>query len=176
MHLRFVATPEGYPAQVTGSSRGAPYARGVDFLTGVVAGPRGGSMRDRRGRGHRGPMALPGPLSPRSVPAHRTARERFDALVATSLEALRPAFERESQPVEVVVEEVPILPEGWAEDVPLSVVTEHRGVARVVLFRVPLSHRSTGGDDLADLLLDHLVDRLAEVWQVPPDDLDPRPA
>ncbi len=146
----------------------------MDFLDGVVAGPRGGTMRDRRGRGRRGPLALPGPLSPRSVPAHRTPRAEFDRVVADALVTLQPAFERETVPVEVVVEEVPILPEDWVEDVPLSLAAEHRGGARVVLFRLPLTHRSTGRDDLADLVVDHLVDRLAEVWQVPPDDLDPR--
>jgi hypothetical protein len=149
---------------------------GVDLYRGVVAGPRGGSMRDRRGRGRRGPLALPGPLSPRTVPVHRPPRAEFDLLVADAVESLRPAFEREPQPAEVVVEEVPILPEEWDDDVPLSLATEHRGVARVVLFRLPLTHRSTGREDLADLVMDHLVDRLAEVWQVPPDDLDPRPA
>lgn len=147
---------------------------GVDLYNGVVAGPRGGSMRDRRGRGRRGPVALPGPLSPRSVPVHRPPRAEFDLLVGDALDQLRPAFERESATVEVIVEEVPILPEEWQDEVPLSLATEHRGTPRVVLFRLPLTHRSTGREDLVDLLLDHLVDRLAEIWQVPPDDLDPR--
>src|SRR5690348_3867366 len=106
----------------------------------VVSGPRPGRMRDRRGRGPRGPMALPGPLSPGSVPAHRTPRQQFDLLVGDVLAALEKHFATEPDHVDVVVEEAPLLPPEWSDDVPGSTVV-HGEVIRVVLYRLPISQR-----------------------------------
>lgn len=147
----------------------------MDHLGGVVSGPRPGRMRDRRGRGPRGPMALPGPLSPRSVPAHRPARESFDLLVRDIVAALEPHFAAEPDHVEIVVEEAPLLPPEWSDDVPLSIVTGAADVQRVVVFRVPIVQRTTGREDLEDLVWTVVLDRLAEAWHLSPDDLDPRP-
>ncbi|AXT85725.1 hypothetical protein C6I20_11355 [Aeromicrobium sp. A1-2] len=147
----------------------------MDHLDGVVSGPRPGRMRDRRGRGSRGPMALPGPLSPRSVPIHRPARASFDLLVGDVLAALEPHFAVESDHVEIVVEEAPLLPQEWSEDVPLSVVSPGIGGSRIVLFRIPISQRCTNRDDLEDLVWSVVLDRLAELWHISPDELDPRP-
>lgn len=146
----------------------------MDHFDGVVSGPRPGRMRDRRGRGPRGPMALPGPLSPRSVPAHRAPRAAFDLLVRDVLGALESHFTAEPDHVEFVVEEAPLLPPEWSDDVPLSIVTSGDGV-RVVLFRIPISQRCAGREDLEDLVWSVVLDRLAEVWHMSPDDLDPRP-
>ncbi|MEV7395652.1 metallopeptidase family protein [Aeromicrobium sp. NPDC092404] len=147
----------------------------MDHLGGVVSGPRPGRMRDRRGRGPRGPMALPGPLSPRSVPVHRPARASFDLLVGDVLAALEPHFTVEPDHVEVVVEEAPLLPPEWTDDVPLSIVAPEAEGSRVVLFRIPIAQRCTSNDDLEDLVWTVVLDRLAEVWHMSPDDLDPRP-
>jgi predicted Zn-dependent protease with MMP-like domain len=140
-----------------------------------VSGPRPGRMRDRRGRGARGPMALPGPLSPRSVPAHRPSRESFDLLVGEVLAALEPHFTIEPDQVEIVVEEAPLLPPEWTDDVPLSIVTTVAGGHRVLLFRIPITHRCLTDRDLEDVVWSVILDRLAEVWHMSPDDLDPRP-
>lgn len=142
---------------------------------GVVTGPRPGRMRDRRGRGPRGPMSLPGPLSPRSVPAHRSPREAFDLLVTDILAALEPHFTVEPDQVEVVIEEAPLLPPDWTDEVPLSIVTATADVTRIVLFRVPISHRCLTREDVEELAWSVILDRLAEVWHLSPDDLDPRP-
>lgn len=142
---------------------------------GLVTGPRPGRMRDRRGRGPRGPMALPGPLSPRSVPAHRSPREAFDLLVTDILAALEPHFTVEPDHVEVVVEEAPLLPPEWSDDVPLSIVSVSGDVTRIVLFRVPIAHRCLTREDVEELVWSVVLDRLAEVWHLSPDDLDPRP-
>jgi hypothetical protein len=132
-------------------------------------------MRDRRGRGPRGPMALPGPLSPRSVPAHRAPRESFDLLVGDVLAALEAHFTVEPDHVEVVVEEAPLLPPEWTDDVPLSIVAIVPGGHRIMLFRIPIMQRCLTTADLEDLVWSVILDRLAEVWHMSPDDLDPRP-
>jgi len=142
---------------------------------GVVSGPRPGRMRDRRGRGPRGPMALPGPLSPDSVPVHRPSRESFDLLVEDVLVALEPHFTIEPDQVEIVVEEAPLLPPEWTDEVPLSIVAAIPGGHRILLFRIPITHRCLTDRDLEDVVWSVILDRLAEVWHLSPDDLDPRP-
>lgn len=146
----------------------------MDHLGGVVTGPRTGRMRDRRGRGPRGPMALPGPLSPKGIPAHRPARAAFDLLVGDVLAALDSHFRVEPDHVEVAVEEAPLLPLEWSDDVPLSILTTGPESTRVVLFRIPITQRCSTPDDLEDLVWSVVLDRLAEVWHMSPDDLDPR--
>ncbi|MFT4299147.1 MAG: metallopeptidase family protein [Aeromicrobium sp.] len=142
----------------------------------VITGPRPGLTRDRRGRGRRGPMALPGPLSPSSVPRHRSPRDEFDALVGEIVRALEPHFARESEPVDIVVEEAPLLPLDWSEPVPVSVVADQVSPTQLVLYRLPLarSARSARRPDVADAVWEAVLDGLAQVWQVPPESLDPR--
>lgn len=120
-------------------------------------------------------MALPGPLSPRSVPAHRPPRESFDLLVGDVLAALEPHFVVESDHVEVVVEEAPLLPPEWTDDVPLSIVAKVPDGHRVMLFRIPIAQRCHTPVDLEELVWTVVLERLAEVWHMSPDDLDPRP-
>jgi len=132
-------------------------------------------------------MALPGPLSPSSVPSHRTPREQFDVLVQGVLAALEKHFAAEPDHVDVVVEEAPLLPPEWSDDVPTSTASTGGGSSRIVLYRLPISQRCTdpagGGAGpraasnsrvLEDAVWQVLLDRLAEVWQVSPDDIDPR--
>lgn len=119
-------------------------------------------------------MALPGPLSPRSVPSHRTPREEFDVLVEGVLAALEKHFVAEPDPVDVVVEEAPLLPSDWSDDVPTSTAVTGTGTSRIVLYRLPISQRCSGSLELEDAVWHVLLDRLAEVWQLSPDDIDPR--
>lgn len=147
----------------------------MDPLDGIVSGPRPGRMRDRRGQGKRGPLSLPGPLSPRGIPAHRAPREEFDLMVSDVIESLRPHFEVETERVEIAVEDVPLLPEDWSDEVPLSTIVIRPEVSRLVLFRLPMVQRCHGDADLLDLVWMTILDRLAEVWHMSPDDLDPRP-
>ena len=147
-------------------------------LEGVVTGPRAGRMRDRRGRGARGPLALPGPLSPQSVPAHVNPREDFDGLVSAILATLAKHFEAEPGRVEVVTEEAPLLPDGWTDAVPTSALVRgtstDSGTARIVLYRLPLTKRCGSRREVEDSTWDVLLNRLAEVWEMSPDDIDPR--
>lgn len=119
-------------------------------------------------------MALPGPLSPRSVPAHRTPRELFDAQVRQVLVALDRHFAAEPDHVDVVVEEVPLLPPEWDDAVPHSSVVRGEKGSRVVLYRLPITGTCRDAADLEDVVWRVVLDRLAEVWQLSPDDIDPR--
>jgi predicted Zn-dependent protease with MMP-like domain len=119
-------------------------------------------------------MALPGPLSPGSVPSHRTPREQFDMLVERVLTAMEKHFAAEPEPVDVVVEEAPLLPPEWSGDVPTSTGVTVDGTSRIVLYRLPISQRCADSTQLEDGVWQVLLDRLAEVWQVSPDDIDPR--
>ncbi len=142
---------------------------------GVVTGPRPGRMRDRRGRGRRGPVALPGPLSPDGAGSRQTPRERFDDIVRSVVTALEPAFRAEPDTrVDVVVEEAPRLPPEWSDEVPASVVSEVDGAIRVVVFRLPIEQRCGSHHELEEMTWAVLLEQLASVWQVSPDDLDPR--
>ncbi|WP_153302979.1 metallopeptidase family protein [Aeromicrobium choanae] len=140
-----------------------------------VHGPRPGRSRDRRGRGPRGVMSLPGPLSPHGAPAHRNPREAFDDLVAGVLTRLDHHFAREPDHVEVVVEEAPLLPPGWDEPVPRSIVNTAPGGFRIVIYRLPVIGRARSAADLEEHVWTVLLTRLGEVWHHDPEDLDPRP-
>ena len=143
-------------------------------LEGVVTGPRAGRMRDRRGRGSRGPLALPGPLSPQSVPAHVNPREDFDGLVGAILTAMSKHFDAEPGRVDVVTEEAPLLPDGWSDAVPTSALIRGSDAARIVLYRLPLTKRCGNRQEVEDSTWEVILGRLAEVWELSPDDIDPR--
>ncbi len=147
----------------------------MGHLGGTVSGPRPGRMRSRRGRGLRGPVALPGPLSATSVPVHRTPRERFDLLVAGVVSALDKHFAAEPEDVDVVVEDVPLLPAGWDDPIPHGAVVRSGSGHRVLLYRLPMTQRCDTAEQLEDLVWGVLLQYLAEAWEVSPEDIDPRP-
>jgi len=78
--------------------------------------------------------------------------------------------------VELAVEEVPVIPTGWTSStVPLSSYVEETATSRprMVLFRRPLEHRAEGPDELEVLLLTVIVEQVAEVLGLPPEDVLP---
>ena len=84
--------------------------------------------------------------------------------------------ERLTGRVEYAVEDAPEIPDNWAGDpVPLSAVIPARSgqPARVVLFRRPIEHRCETRGDLEMVLHTVLVERLAELLGLLPQDLDP---
>lgn len=131
------------------------------------------------------------------VPAAQTRGERFDDLVLDAVEDLEQRWARELEGVEFAVEDVPAVPlEG---DLPLDddvVADETAGGAvplgrllpaavdargrrtapRIVVYRRPLEARATDADDLADLVHDVVVDQVARLLHLDPDDVDPPPA
>jgi predicted Zn-dependent protease with MMP-like domain len=124
----------------------------------------------------RGPAFRPSPLAPDGVPARLFGAERFDAaalaVMAEVVEHSPPAL----ADVELAVEEVPVLPPGWSDrTVPLSSFVDPAGQrpGRLVLFRRPLEHRAEGRADLEGLILTVVVEQLADVLGMAPEDLHP---
>ena len=128
------------------------------------------------------------------VPAAQTRGERFDDLVLDAVEDLEQRWARELEGVEFAVEDVPAVPlEG---DLPLDddvVADETAGGAvplgrllpaavdargrrtapRIVVYRRPLEARATDPEDLADLVHDVVVDQVARLLHLDPDEIDP---
>lgn len=127
--------------------------------------------RDRHGRG------LRGPLLPSSLPAARTRSERFDDLVLDAVELLERRWAEQLAGVEFAVEDVPPSdPAPWEDDVvPLGRLFPAHGSApaRVVVYRRPVETRADG-EDLDDLVADVVVEQVAHLLDLPPEDVDPR--
>lgn len=140
--------------------------------------PRGGRMRERRGRGKRGPLVLAGPLTPSGVPMTKSPRDDFDALVLSVVDRLRPRLRTELDSVEFGVEEAPLLPDAWdGSEVPLTSIVQAPGDrgqrSRIVLFRLPIVARSSGPVSLTEVVHTIVVEQLADLWNRDVDDIDP---
>lgn len=127
---------------------------------------RAGSIRDRRDRGVRGPLALPSAHAPAGVPAQRTPSAVFDDITVRVAERLRLERPGEMDHVDIGVEDCPLLPEGWEKPVPYSthVAGDGSARARLVLFRRPLATRARSNPELATLIHDTLLEELAALW------------
>jgi predicted Zn-dependent protease with MMP-like domain len=127
--------------------------------------------RDRRGRG------LRGPLSPVEVPIARTRAERFDDLVLDAVERLEQRWAEELRSVEFAVEDVPSAdPERGDEPVPLARVLPAHGELpqRIVVYRWPIESRAPDRGELAALVHDLVVEQVAELLGIDPQEVDPR--
>jgi predicted Zn-dependent protease with MMP-like domain len=138
--------------------------------------PRARAHRDRHGRG------LRGRLVPASVPMSRTKAEIFDDLVLDTVESLERRYAQELAGVEFAVEDVPpdlnVYDSDVLEDgsVPLARLLPGRpgrhGVPpRIVVYRRPLEFRAGDRDDLADLVRDVVIEQVANLLGLSPDDL-----
>lgn len=122
----------------------------------------------------RGPGVLP--RRP-GTPETRTPAERFDDLVLAAVADLEQRWADRLGLVEYAVEEVPTLADDWTPtSVPLSALVRGGGAntTRVVLFRRPLEHRAESQQDLQALVLTVLVEQVAELLGMPPEDVHPR--
>ena len=136
--------------------------------------PRRRSVRDRRGRGMRGPAVLPDRPGEPMLP---TARERFDDLVLDIVSDVEARWSDRLGLVEYAVEDTPQIPDDWVSGtVPLSSLI--RGSAgrptRLVLFRRPIEHRSETRADLEAMVLTVVVEQVAELLGIDPAEVDPR--
>ncbi len=123
-----------------------------------------------------------GSLVPPDVPLYRTKVERFDDLVLLAVSQLEPRWETELSGIEFAVEEIPPLepdPDD-VEPVPLArlepgsvVPGEPDRPARIVLYRRPLMARADGQEELAELVLDVIVEQFARWLGVDPQTVDP---
>jgi predicted Zn-dependent protease with MMP-like domain len=163
------ARPGGDPG-----SRGSDQPRRTRVRS--VRRPSHPPRRDRHGRG------LRGRLVPATVPLARTRAEIFDDLVLDTVEELERRFAKELADVEFAVEDVPpelnvydsdVLEDG---EVPLARLQPIRlgepdSRARIVLYRRPLELRASHREDLADLVHDVIIEQVANLLGVDPDDL-----
>lgn len=159
--------------------RPAPATTHVPLATpphAVSVGRRAGRRRDRHGRGMRGPLAVRGPLAPAGVPVARSRAQRFDEFVLDAVEELERRFAQELDGVEFAVEDVPDpRRDHGLDDVPLgAVLTAERGEpARIVLYRRPIELRAIGTSELSALVHDVVVEQVAELLGLGPNEIDP---
>ena len=130
-----------------------------------------GRRRDRHGRG------LRGPLLPRELPAYRTRRDRFDDRVLDAVERLEQRWAPELEDVEFAVEDIPPSdPAPWEHgEVPLGRFFPAQGElpARVVVYRRPVESRAIDGPDAAALVHDVVVEQVAHLLGLTPEQVDP---
>lgn len=130
--------------------------------------------RDRRGRGMRGPGVLPARLG---TPAGPTPRARFDAVVLDVVESLEERWADRLGLVEYAVEDAPQIPDDWnLTTVPLSSLVRGSGATptRLVVFRRPIEHRTESRTDLEALVRTVVVEQVAELLGITPEQVDPR--
>jgi predicted Zn-dependent protease with MMP-like domain len=119
---------------------------------------------------------------PATVPAARTKAEIFDDLVLDAVEGLERDWAKELAGVEFAVEDVPgdinVYESDVLEDgqVPLARLLPGRagrhGIPpRIVLYRRPLELRAGDREDLADLVHDVIVEQVANLLGIDPDEL-----
>nr|WP_245530372.1 metallopeptidase family protein [Cellulomonas flavigena] len=127
--------------------------------------------RDRRGRGLRGLVV------PMALPAYRTRAERFDDLVLDAVEDLERRWARQLDGAEFAVEDVPPSnPAPWEHGgVPLGrYFPADAGLPhRIVVYRRPVEARAADAADLADLVRDVVVEQVAHLLGLTPEDVDP---
>ena len=122
----------------------------------------------------RGPGVLPRvpgrPFGP-------TRRERFDDLVLAAVTELEARWADRLGLVEYGVEDAPQVPDDWdSAHVPLASLVRGSGAAptRIVLFRRPVEHRAATAAELEGLVLTVLVEQVAELLGLSPEDVDER--
>ena len=150
---------------------------------------RGARRARRRGRDRRG-RGLRGALYPQNTPAARSRAERFDAAVLEALEPIEQRWHEQLTQLDIAVDDVPEVEQinaedlHWGEDVvqdgsvPLAKLVpagvDGTGLptrARIVLYRRPLEFRAMDREDLADLVHDVIIEQVANLLGVDPDEL-----
>ncbi len=115
------------------------------------------------------------------MPLHRTRAERFDDLVLLAVSQLEPRWESELSRVEFAVEEIPPAWQYGDDDDPVplarldpdSALGGDEHPARIVLYRRPLLARADGEEELAELILDVVVEEFARWLGIDPRTVDP---
>jgi len=128
--------------------------------------PRRAVRRDRRGRGIRGR------LLPEGLPAARTRAEQFDDLVADAVLRVHRRLGDRLGDLVVVVDDVP---RAGTEDVALhrAEPADATHGPRLVVHRRPIESRTGGLRSREDLVLEVVVDGIADLLGLPVDAVDP---
>jgi Zincin-like metallopeptidase len=100
----------------------------------------------------------------------------FDTIVLGAVRRLEERWHDELGVVEFAVEEAPLMPRDWpAETVPLASLV--RGTSssptRIVLFRRPIELRCETRSDLNAMVLAVLVEQVADLLGLRPEEVDP---
>ncbi len=131
---------------------------------------RAGRRRDRRGRGVRGPLV------PSELPIWRSRSEAFDELVLETVERLGRRLPDKLDSVEFAVEDVPPSdPAPWEHgEISLGRLFPSEGSLppRIVVYRRPVESRAEPADRAA-LVHDVVVEQVAHLLDLPPEDVDP---
>ncbi len=104
-------------------------------------------------------------------------REEFDAIVAETVDRLERRWPEELAEVEFGVEETPWLDDDWHPDrVPLSTLARGRSGSptRIVVYRWPVRRRARSPHEERRLVLEALVEQVAEMLGRSPGEVDPR--
>jgi predicted Zn-dependent protease with MMP-like domain len=132
--------------------------------------------RDRHGRGVRGPLAPP------DVPLNRSRAQQFGDLVLEAVARLEPRWESELARIEFAVQEVPDHdpPDDTPDAVPLAGLdpgsqdpADPGHGPRIILYRRALLARADDEEELAELVLDVVVEEVARLLGVDPEIVDP---
>ena len=111
------------------------------------------------------------------TPELQTRRERFDELVLDVVTELDERWQQHLGLVEYAVEDAPQIPDDWDTGrVPLASLVRGSGSTptRLVVFRRPIEHRTSGRADLELLVVTVVVEQLAELLGIEPHQVDPR--
>ena len=122
----------------------------------------------------RGPLVLPGPLTPRGCPIAVTRAQRFDRLVLAEVERVEARVGDDLSDVEFGVEDTPQVPEQLrGQPVPLAALVPRSADTppRIVLFRRPIELRAEGQTELVALVRDILAEQVADLLGRDPDDI-----
>jgi predicted Zn-dependent protease with MMP-like domain len=122
----------------------------------------------------RGPAITPSLPGRPELP---TRGERFDELVLETVRDIDTRWQDRLGLVEYAVEDTPHLPDDWSGDtVPLASLIRGQGTVatRLVLFRRPIEHRCESRADLEAMVLTVVVEQVAELLGISPEEVDPR--
>jgi len=133
--------------------------------------------RDRHGRGLRGALAAPNPVTGAALPVRYRTRgtELFTGCVRASVARIAQSCPRALAGVDIGFEDVPTLNAAWYDSVPLAAAISARpGLnGQVVLYRRPIEHRATNRRDLATLVHRTIVEQLSALTGIDTAEIDP---
>ena len=122
----------------------------------------------------RGPGVMPRRPGRPELP---TRRQRFDELVLDVVADVERRWRDRLGLVEYAVEDAPDIPDDWSPaTVPLASLVRGGGTTptRLVVFRRPIEHRCSSRDELEATVLAVVVEQVAELLGIGPEQVDPR--
>jgi predicted Zn-dependent protease with MMP-like domain len=98
----------------------------------------------------------------------------FEESVRAAVESLEPAWGATLKGVEFAVADIPDLDRIESLSVPLAENMIDGGTTRVVVYRHPITVRCVDSADVEALILDVLIEQIAELLNMDPEDVDDR--